>query len=140
MIAVIGMELSRLQMNIVSLQEIRLPDSSSVKEKYFSFFWQGKPLNETRKYGVGFAVRNILLKSIVPPIVGSERILSLQLHSSAEPVTLISAYAPTLSSMTDVKNKFWQLLSKQSLRESRCSFSETLTLELVLITTLGSPV
>ena len=91
--AVINMELSRLQMDIVALQETRLPDMGSVKEKKFSFFWQGKPLNETWEYGVGFAVRNTLLRSIVPPTVGSEIILSLQLHSSAGPVTLISAYA-----------------------------------------------
>ena len=46
--AAIEMELSRLQMDIVALQETRLPDMGSVKEKNFSFFWQGKPLNETR--------------------------------------------------------------------------------------------
>ena len=72
------MELSRLQMDIVALQEPRLPGLGSVKEKNFSFIWQGKPLNETREYGVGFAVRNTLLRSIVPPTVGSEIILSLQ--------------------------------------------------------------
>ena len=103
--AVINMELSRLQMDIVVLQETRLPDSGSVKEKKISF-WQGKPLNETMEYDVGFAVRNTLLRSIVPPTVGNERILSLQLHSSAGLVTLISAYAPTLSSTTEVKDKF----------------------------------
>ena len=79
--AVINMELSRLQMDIVALQETRLLDSGSVKGKNFSSFCQGKPLNETREYGVGFAVRNTLLRSIVPPTVGSERILSLLLHS-----------------------------------------------------------
>ena len=41
--AVIDMELSWLQMDIIALQEMRLP----VKEKKISFFWQGKLLNET---------------------------------------------------------------------------------------------
>ncbi|XP_078233697.1 F-box/LRR-repeat protein 2 isoform X2 [Pogona vitticeps] len=109
--AVIDMKLSRLQMDIVALKETRLPDVGSVKEKNFSFFWQGKPLNETREHGVGFAVRNTLLRSIVPPIVGSERILSLQLHSSVGPVTLISAYAPTMSSTTEAKDKFYDDLA-----------------------------
>ena len=109
--AVIDMELSRLQIDIAALQETRLPDSGSVKEKNFTFFWQGKPSNETREYGVGFAVRNTLLRSIVPPTMGSERILSLQLHSSAGLVTLISAYAPTLSSTTEVKDKFYDELA-----------------------------
>ena len=107
---VIDMELSRLQMDIVVLQEMRLPDMGSVKEKNFSF-WRGKLLNETREYGVGFAVRNTLLRSIVPPTVGSERILSLQLHPSVGPVALISAYAPTLSSTTEVKDKFYDDLT-----------------------------
>ena len=109
--AVINTKLSRLQMDIAVLQEMRLPDAGSVKEKNFSFFWQGKPLNETREYSVGFVVRNTLLRSIVPSAVGSERILSLQLHSSAGPVTLISAYAPTLSSTTEVKHKFYDDLA-----------------------------
>ena len=60
---------------------------------------------------MGFAVRNTLLGSIVPPTVRSEIILSLQLHSSAGPVTLISAYAPTLSSTTEVKDKFYDNLA-----------------------------
>ena len=47
--ALIDMEPSRLQMDIVALQEMRLPDMGSVKEKNVSFLWQGKPLNETRE-------------------------------------------------------------------------------------------
>ena len=56
-------------------------------------------------------MRNTLLRSIVPPTVGSERILSLQIHSSAGLVTLISACAPTLSSTTEVKDKFYDDLA-----------------------------
>ena len=94
------MELSTLQMDIVALQETRLPEMGSVKEKNFSFFCQGKPLNETREHGVGFVVRNTLLRYIVPPTMGSERILYLQLHSLVELVAFVSAYAPTLPSKT----------------------------------------
>ena len=89
--AVIDMELSRLQIDIVALQETRLADSGSVRKRHFSFFWQGKPPSETREHGVGFAVRNTLLGSINTPIEGNERILSLQLHSSTGPVNLIGA-------------------------------------------------
>ena len=96
--AVIGMELRRLHMDVVALQQTRLPASGSVKERNFSFFWQGKPPDETREHGVGFVVRNTLLGFITPPIEGSERILSLKFNLSAGPVTLISAYAPTMTS------------------------------------------
>ena len=93
-------------MDIVALQE-----RGSVREGHFSFFWQGKPPDETKEYGVGFAVRNTLLESINPSTEGSKCILSLQLYSSAGPVSLISAYAPTLTSTAEVKDKFFDDLS-----------------------------
>ncbi|XP_063595354.1 uncharacterized protein LOC134772317 [Penaeus indicus] len=98
-------------MDIVALQETRLAGSGSVRERHFSFFWQGKPPDETWEHGVGFAVRNTLLGSIIPPTEGTERILPLQLHSSTGPVSLISAYALTLSSTAEAKDKFYDDLS-----------------------------
>ena len=77
--AVIDRELSRLQMDIVALQETRLPETGAVRERDFTLFWQGKPSDEVREYGVGFAVKNRLLGSITPPAEGTERILSLRL-------------------------------------------------------------
>ncbi|XP_050703781.1 uncharacterized protein LOC126989216 [Eriocheir sinensis] len=109
--AVIDTELSRLQMDIVALQETRLSGSGSVREKDFSFFWQGKPPEEIREHGVGFAVKNTLLGTITPPTDGTERILSLQLNTSVGPATLISAYAPTLTSSTEAKDRFYDDLS-----------------------------
>lgn len=49
--AVIDMELTRLQMDIVALQETRLPDSGSVREKNFTFFgsWDPSPA-DVRKF------------------------------------------------------------------------------------------
>ena len=40
--AVIDRELSRLQMDIVALQETRLPETGSVRERDFTLFWQSK--------------------------------------------------------------------------------------------------
>lgn len=108
---VINNELNGLKMDIVTLQETRLSSSGSIKEKDFNFFWQGKPPEEIRVHGVGFAIRNCLLGSIVPPTEGSERILKIQLQSAAGLVSLISAYAPTLASSTEEKDKFYDDLS-----------------------------
>ena len=55
---VIDRELSRLQMDIVALRETRLPETGSVRERDFTLFWQGKPSDEVREHGVGFAVRH----------------------------------------------------------------------------------
>ena len=88
--AVIDRELSRLQMDIVALQETRLPETGSVRERNFTLFWQGKPSDEVREHGVGFAVRNKLFGSITPPAEGTEGILSLRLQTSSGPVSVIS--------------------------------------------------
>ena len=64
--AVINDELKRLNVDITTLQETRLADSGTLKEKDYTFFWQGKCSNEPRKHGVGFAVRNSLLRMVEP--------------------------------------------------------------------------
>ncbi|KAI5106715.1 major facilitator superfamily domain-containing protein 1, partial [Silurus meridionalis] len=38
----------------------RLADSGTIREANYTFFWQGKPLDESRQHGVGFAVKNTL--------------------------------------------------------------------------------
>ena len=46
--AVTNDELKRLNMDIATLQETRLADSGTLKEKDYTFFWQGKRSNEPR--------------------------------------------------------------------------------------------
>ena len=58
---IIDMELKKLNVDIVALQETRLPETGSLKEENYTFFWHGKGLDETHEHGVGFAVRNTLL-------------------------------------------------------------------------------
>lgn len=110
--AVINYELLRLGIDIVALQETRLSESGNIKERDFTFFWHGKSCGETREHGVGFAVRNKLLKSIIPPSDGTERILKLQLQTETGPVSIISVYAPTLTATSESKDKFYDDLSK----------------------------
>ena len=97
-------------MDFTSLQETRLADSGTLKEDY-TFFWQGKRFNESREHGVGFAVRNSLLRMVEPGSGGSERLLTLRLSSTIGPVTLISVYAPTPSATLDRKDMFYENLA-----------------------------
>ena len=108
--AVINNELLKLRVDIAALQETRLADSGSLREKDFTFFWQGKAPEETREYGVGFAIRNTLLGMIEPGNQGNERLLTLRLHTTDGPVTFISAYAPTLTSPQEAKDAFYEQL------------------------------
>ena len=59
--AVIDRELHRLNIDIAALQETWLPDSRSLNEKHYTFFWQEKGVEESREHGVGFAIRSTLL-------------------------------------------------------------------------------
>ena len=109
--AVINDELNRLSVDIAALQETRLAESGTLKENDYTFYWQGKKLTDPRQHGVGFAVRNSLLGMIEPGKNGTERILTLRLNTTEGPVTLVSVYAPTLSSTPEVKDAFYENLS-----------------------------
>ena len=109
--AVMNDELKRLNVDIASLQEMRLADSGALKEKDYTFFWQGKHSNEPKEHGVGFAARNSLLRMVEPGSGGSERLLTLRLKSTTCPVTLISVYTPTLSATPDTKGTFFENLA-----------------------------
>lgn len=108
--AVINNELSRLNVDIAALQETRLAEAASLKEKDYTFFWQGKAKDEKREHGVGFAVKNSLLKMVEPPSNGSERILTMRLNTTTCPITLVSVYAPTNMATPEVKDEFYESL------------------------------
>ncbi|XP_047483313.1 craniofacial development protein 2-like [Penaeus chinensis] len=108
--AVIDRELSRLGVDIACLQETRLADSGTLREKSYTFFWKGKPPEEPRQHGVGFAIKNTLMTSIEPPSAGTERILTLRLSTSFGSATIISVYAPTLYSTPEDKDQFYGAL------------------------------
>ena len=108
--AVINDELLRLQIDIAALQETRLADTGSLREKDYTFFWQGKTSDEIREHGVGFAVRNTLISMIEPSESGTERILTMRLQTTNGPVNLINAYAPTLSASDETKDQFYDQL------------------------------
>lgn len=108
--AIIDRELKRLNIDIAGLQETRLAGNGSLKEKDYTFFWQGLEPHERRLYGVGFAVRNSLLQSIEAPSLGTPRVLSLRLTTSSGPVTILSVYAPTLCSTAEAKDLFYEEL------------------------------
>ena len=69
----INNELCQLQVDIIALQETRLPESDIITERNYSFFWQSKATDETREHGVGFAIKNNPLDSIIPPSEGTEK-------------------------------------------------------------------
>ena len=86
--------------------------SGTLREESYTFFWQGKPHEEPRQHGVGFAVKNTLVTSIEPPSAGTERILNLRLSTSTGPATIVSVYAPTLCAAPEDKDQFFEALDE----------------------------
>ena len=91
----------KLNVDIATLQETRLADTGTIKEKNYTFYWKGKDSNECRVHVVGFAVRNILLKTTCLGSNGSPRILIMRLNTTKGPATIVSGYAPTLAASTE---------------------------------------
>jgi len=109
--ALIALELSRYSLDIVALSETRLADDDQRTEPNggYTFFWKGRSPNETRMHGVGFAIRNSIVRKLESLPQGiNERLMTLRIPiASKQYATVISAYAPTLTSPEDTKDKFY---------------------------------
>ena len=113
---IINCKLKRLSIDITALQETRLISNGSLREQDYTLIWQGKEPGEPRLHGVGFVVRNSLLSVVEHPSSGTACILSLCLLTSSGPVNFLSIYAPTLCSLVENKDKFYEEL-ESSIRE-----------------------
>ena len=109
---IIARELSRLNIDIAALQETRIEEEGSHREKEYTFFWKGKSKEERREHGVGFAVNNKLLSMIEEPTGGTERLLTLHLCTTQGSATFVCAYAPTNCSDEEAKDKFYEELDQ----------------------------
>ncbi|KAK1890299.1 Craniofacial development protein 2 [Dissostichus eleginoides] len=114
--AIISRELGKFQIDIAALSETRLADEGQLKEEKggYTFFWKGKPANEPRIHGVGFAIKNCLINHLHELPVGiNERLMTIRLMlASSQMATVISAYAPTLDAQDEVKEAFYADLDK----------------------------
>ena len=65
---------------------------------------------EDRSHGVGFAIRTALLKNIPAlPLGVNERLMKLNVPlSKIRYLTVVSLYAPTLNSLDETKEQFYE--------------------------------
>ena len=114
--ALVARELSRLNIDIAALSEVRFPDTGSLKEQGadYTLYWSGKPQGERRLSGVGFMIKNNLASKLETlPTGHSDRIISMRLPLRKEQfVTLFGIYAPTLQADPADKDKFYSDLRK----------------------------
>ncbi|XP_076041836.1 uncharacterized protein LOC143025717 [Oratosquilla oratoria] len=112
--ALVASELCRYIVDIAALSETRLADENSLQEmgSDYTFFWKGLPKDSQSIHGVGFAVQTLLLNRLSEaPVGANECLMTLRLPLMKQRfVTLISCYAPTLSSPDKTKNRFYEEL------------------------------
>ena len=109
--ALIAHELSRLNIDIAALNEVRLADQGSFQDvgAGFTLFWSWQPSTDRHLLGIGLMVRNsIASKQEISPMCHYNRIISIRLPLiSNQHLTLLSVYAPTLMVDPAVKDSFY---------------------------------
>ncbi|XP_072166150.1 uncharacterized protein [Diadema setosum] len=112
--AVIATELARYMVQIAALSETRLADESQMSEVHagYTFFWIGRKQDERREAGVGFAIKSSLVNKLaVLPKGFNDRLMTVRLPlTKKQYATMITTYAPTMTSPDDVKERFYENL------------------------------
>ena len=77
-----------------------------------AFFWSGRGSQERRESGVGFAIEESITRKLEhEPVSISDRLMTIILPLGKNTyVTIISAYAPTMTNPDDVKENFYSCL------------------------------
>ncbi|KAK0151713.1 Craniofacial development protein 2 [Merluccius polli] len=122
--ALVAAELHCYDIDIAALSETRLMDERSLTEEGmgYTFFWKGYHSGGQHLHGIGIAIKNTLLPRLTKTPVGiSERLMTLRIPLvNNRFATLLSAYAPTLPSDNETKDRFYQ-----SLDEALCKIPKT---------------
>lgn len=114
--AIVARELRRFNIDVAALSETHLADEGELTEHGggYTFFWKGTTAAEPRRSGVGFAIKNHLVRKLGEfPVHISDRITTLRLHLlNNNFLNIISVYAPTLDKADDIKDQFYEELTQ----------------------------
>nr|VZI38811.1 unnamed protein product [Spirometra erinaceieuropaei] len=111
--ALVARELVRYKVDIAALSETRFSEQGQLEEvgAGYTFFWSGRPKAERRDAGVAFAIRTDIVGRLpcLPQRI-NDRLMSLRLplRRGGKFATIISAYAPPMTSPDAVKDKFYE--------------------------------
>ncbi len=129
---------------MAALQETRRAGEGQLREEGggYTFFWRGKPEDQPRIRGVGFAIKNVLVNRLLEfPVSINECLMTLRLQlAKNQQATVVCAYAPTLVSDDESKENFISVRipsSPKSQRKTRSSYLETLMPESERISNFG---
>nr|VZI48618.1 unnamed protein product [Spirometra erinaceieuropaei] len=111
--ALVARELARYKVDIAALSETRFSEQGQLEEvgAGYTFFWSGRPRAERRDAGVAFAIRTDIVGRLpcLPQGI-NDRLMSLRLplRRGGKFTTIISAYAPPMSSPDAVRDKCYE--------------------------------
>ncbi|BHF62951.1 hypothetical protein SprV_0200594000 [Sparganum proliferum] len=110
--ALVARELARYKVDIAALSETRFSEQGQLEEvgAGYTFFWSGRPRTERRDAGVAFAIRNDIVGRLpcLPQGI-NDRLMSLRLPLwGGKFATIISAYAPPMTSPVAARDKFYE--------------------------------
>ncbi|BHF76436.1 hypothetical protein SprV_0501953400 [Sparganum proliferum] len=111
--ALVARELARYMVDIAALSETRFSKQGQLEEVGVgcTFFWSGRPRPERRDAGVAFAIRNDIVGRLpcLPQDINDRLVsLCLPLRRGGKFATIISAYAPPMTSPDAAKDKFYE--------------------------------
>ncbi|XP_045101450.1 uncharacterized protein LOC123498409 [Portunus trituberculatus] len=114
--ALVCKELARFNVDVAALSKTRLPEEGNIREAGtgYTIFWRGKAPEEPRTHGVGFAIRSQLVQqhNLAPKAI-NERLMTVRIPITRDSqLTLISVYAPTLTSTDEDKAAFYTQLDR----------------------------
>ena len=114
--ALVAKELARYNIDIAALSETRFADEGQLTEtgSGYTFFWIGRPADQPRMAGVGFAIRNSMLPKLESLPKGvNDRLMTIRIKLRGNRyLTLVSVYAPTLTNDDLTKELFYENLEK----------------------------
>ncbi|VDL85301.1 unnamed protein product, partial [Schistocephalus solidus] len=110
--AQVAWELARYKVDMAALSETRFSEQGQLEEvgAGYTFLWSDRPKAQRRDAGVAFAIRNGIVGRLpcLPQGI-NDRLMSLRLPLRGDKfASIISAYAPPMTSSDAAKDKFYE--------------------------------
>ena len=105
--------LSRLNIKIAALQEVRWPDEGTAQVEDYTFYWKGASSDNIKELGVGFAIHKSVNTAVTNFIPRNKRLCAIILEGKVRPVAIICCHAPWNSKkLREETEAFYNGLSK----------------------------
>nr|VZI18897.1 unnamed protein product [Spirometra erinaceieuropaei] len=109
--ALVPRQLARYKVDITALSETRFSEQGQLEEVGVGYtFWSGRPKAARPDAGVTFAIRNDIVGRLpcLPQGINDRRMSLRLLLRGGKFATIISVYAPSVTSPDDARNKFYE--------------------------------